>query len=166
MAVRHAAAWIVDVDLDLATDIAAIIGAAIALMTLVKGLAEYRRQGAQGRVERFIEIRRRLKEDEIFRKIAELVEVDSPKLKEMPFQDKRDYLGLLEEVALQLNSGLIRKEVAHYMFGYYAIRCWKSRYFWSSVNRDSYYWALFRDFVSEMQKVENSSKFNRRKFRF
>ena len=153
-------------DLDLATDIAAIIGAAIALMTLVTGLAEYRRQGAQGRVERFVEIRKRLKEDEAFKNIAELVEADSPRLKEIPFRDKRDYLGLLEEVALHLNSGLIRKEVAHYMFGYYAIRCWKSRYFWKNVNRDSYYWALFRDFVSEMEKVERSSAFERRKFRF
>jgi hypothetical protein len=40
---------------------------------------------AQGRVERFIEIRSRLKEDEDFKKIAELVEVDFPKLKEIPF---------------------------------------------------------------------------------
>ena len=153
-------------DWNLATDIAAIIGAALALVTLVMGLAEYRRQGAQGRVERFIEIRKRLKEDEVFKKIADLVERDSPELKVVSFRDKRDYLGLLEEVALHLNSGLIRKEVAYYMFGYYAIRCWKSRYFWSGVNRDSPYWALFKDFVSEMENVERSFTFERRKFRF
>jgi hypothetical protein len=154
------------VDWELASYIAGIFAATIALMTLIGALLEYRRQGAQGRVERFIEIRRRLKEDQVFKKIAELVEFDSPNLREVPFQEKRDYLGLLEEVALQMNSGLIRKEVAHYMFGYYAIRCWKSKYFWKGVNKESHYWSLFRYFVSEMQKVEKSYTFKQRNLKF
>jgi hypothetical protein len=46
-------------------------------------------------------------------------------------QKKAEYfLGFFEEVALMMNSGLIRKEVAHYMFGYYAIHCWDSKNFW------------------------------------
>jgi len=162
-------AWTVEVDWELASYIAGVFAAAIALMTLVGALAEYRRQGAQRRVERFIEIRRRLKEDKVFKKIAGLVEIDSPDLLEVPLQEKRDYLGLLEEVALQMNSGLIRKEVAHYMFGYYALRCSKSKYFWkgrNGIKKDSYYWSLFRYFVSEMEKAERSSTFKRRNFKF
>jgi hypothetical protein len=63
--------------------------------------------------------------------------------------------SLFEEVTLLMNSGLIRKPVAHYMFGYYAIRCWESENFWSDVNRDSPYWAALRTFVDEMKNVED-----------
>jgi hypothetical protein len=83
-----------------------------------------------------------------------------------PFKEKRDLLGFFEEIALMMNSGLIRNEVAHYMFGYYAIKCWESKYFWSTVYRESIYWSLFRDFVEQMKQIEQSFQYNKRKFRF
>lgn len=76
-------------------------------------------------------------------------------MKEIPFSDKRDFLGLFEEVAIMMNSGLIKKEIAHYMFGYYAIRCWEGKNFWHSVNKTSLYWQVFIDFVTEMKDIEN-----------
>lgn len=65
-----------------------------------------------------------------------------------------------------MNSGLVRKDVAHYMFGYYAIRCWESEHFWSEVNRKSIYWALFRDFVEKMKAIEKTFSFRGRRYRF
>ena len=44
-----------------AKDIATVIGAIIALATLVKGVLEYSRQGAQNRVGSFIAMRNKLK---------------------------------------------------------------------------------------------------------
>lgn len=152
--------------LDEAKDLGTILGAVIALAALVKGVVEYGHQGAQKRAEHFLEMRKRLKENPIFKEMCVLLEVDDPKLVEVPFKEKRDLAGFFEEVALLLNSGLIRLSVAHYMFGYYAIRCWKSNYFWSSLNRESDSWALLRDFVARMEAVENSFTFRRRVFRF
>ena len=148
-----------------AKDIAVIAGAAIALMTLVKGVVEYGRQGAQKRAEHFIEMRKRLKENDSFKEMCALLENDDAKLLEMPFREKRDLLGFFEEVALMMNSRLIRPAVAHYMFGYYAIRCWHSQNFWSDVNRHSYYWTLFADFVKRMEAQEAGFKFRRRRYK-
>lgn len=150
---------------DIVQIIVAVIGAIIALFTFVQAVLEYSRQGAGKRVEHFLEMRRRLKENATFKTIADLTERDSEELAGIPFKDKRDYLGLFEEIAISMNSGLIRKEVAHYMFGYYAITCWNSEYFWQDVNRNSIYWIVFKDFVEQMTEVENKFKYSRKKFK-
>jgi hypothetical protein len=147
------------------TELVASIGASLALLTFLKGIFEYSRQGAQKRAEMFLQMRRRLKENQNFKELCALLDVDSSKLTEIPFKDKRDFLGFFEEVALMLNSGLLRKEVAHYMFGYYAIKCWESDHFSASINRNSNYWRLFKDFAEEMQKVRDSFYYSRRLFR-
>jgi hypothetical protein len=147
-------------------DIATVVGVVLALFTLIKGVYEYVKQGAQKRAEQFVEMRKRFKENDAFRELAALIESNDSKLISEPFKNKRDYLGFFEEVALMVNSGLIKIEVAHYMFGYYAIRCWESDFFWSDVNRKSSYWALFRDFVTKMKKIEDSFVYDERKLRF
>ena len=149
-----------------AKDIATILGVVAALVTLVKGVIEYVHQGAQKRVERFTAMRQRFKDDPAFKEMCDLLETDDPRLAEIPFKDKRDLLGFFEEVALMLNSKLIQPAVAHYMFGYYALRCAESKNFWSDVNRASPYWALFNDFVARMKKVEEGFVFKRRALRF
>lgn len=147
-------------------DLATIVGAVVAFVTLLKGVIEYTKQGAQKRAEHFIEMRKRLKENLTFKQICALTEGNDEQLKKLQFSDKRDFLGFFEEVALMVNSGLIKKEVAHYMFGYYALRCWESDSFWMGVNRDSPYWALFKDFATQMKEVEESFVFKRRKLTF
>jgi len=147
-------------------DIAIILGAIIALFSFANGILEYIRQGAQKRVEQFVALRRRLKENPAFYEICSLLVYDDQGLRDVPAQDKRDFLGLIEEVALLSNSGLIRREVAHYMFGYYAVRCLESIHFWHEVERESIYWSLFHDFATQMQKVEKTFRYKRRKLRF
>ena len=140
-------------------DLATIIGVGVTAFTFVKVLFEYMDQGAQKRVERFLEMRKGLKENNLFKELCSLIEDDDPKLSTISFKDKRDLLGFFEEVAIMLNSGVIRKEVVHYMFGYYAIRCWESDKFWKDINRDSPYWALFKNFALQMKQIETSEGF-------
>jgi len=147
-------------------DVATILGSVIALLVLGKGVFEYASQGAQKRAEQFFAIRARLKDNESFKEICDLLERDDPSLASIAFKEKRDFLGLFEEVTLLMNSRLIRKPVAHYMFGYYAIRCWESEHFWADVNRESPYWAAFRKFVAEMRAVEDGFEYKPRRFRF
>jgi len=129
-------------------------GSFVALITLIVGVAEFRRQGAQKRADYFHIMRLHFKENTVFLRLCDLLEQDKEELAEISFKDKRELLGFFEEIALGLNSRLIRRKVAHYMFGYYAIRCWESTNFWSNVNRDSYYWGLFNSFVDDMKRIE------------
>lgn len=146
-------------------DWAAIVGVIIALLTLMKGVYEYTRQNAQKRAEYFLDMRKRLNEESI-REICALLEKDDDRLRDLEFKDKRYFLGLFEEIALMMNSGLVRREVVHYMFGYYAIKSWESDKFWRGLRREDPYWALFSKFADEMKGIERTFKFRLRKFRF
>lgn len=136
------------------TAIVGVIGATVAIATLVKAVLEYSQQGRQRRADHFFELRRRLKDNDDFALVAELIDqtyAEEPlaneareQLRELPFRVKRDYLGLFEEIAMAMNTGLIKPAVAHYMFGYYALLCWESDDFWFDVNRLSHYWSLSR----------------------
>jgi len=147
-------------------NIATIVGVIIALFTFLKGMIEYIRQGSQKRAEHFNTMRKKFKENNIFKNICTLLENDDEKLKDIDFADKRDFLGFFEEIALMMNSKIIKKEVVHYMFGYYAIRCWESKNFWTDVNKNSIYWSLFIEFTITMKKVEKKYKFKNSQYRF
>ena len=147
-------------------DFSIIIGGLITIIAFANGLLEYRRQGAQKRVEHFTLLRRRLKENAIFKEICALMFANDPRLADVSAQDKRDFIGLLEEVALMTNSGLIRPELAHYMFGYYTVKCSESTDFWANLTLDDTYWNLFHDFAREMKSKETSHRYDRKKLRF
>jgi hypothetical protein len=152
--------------METAQTVATIFGIVVALATFIQAIREYSHQGANKRAEHFLEMRRRFKENESFRTIADLIEADDVALLEIPFKAKRDFLGFFEEIALSVNSGLLRKEVAHYMFGYYAIKCWKSHNFWQDINRQSIYWSIFKRFTEEMIEVEKNFLYRRNKYIF
>lgn len=147
-------------------DFAIIVGGLVTIFAFVNGLLEYRRQGAQKRVEHFTLLRRRLKENPAFKEICALMLANDPRLADVNAQDKRDFIGLLEEVALQVNSNLIRPELAHYMFGYYTVKCLDNQYFWANLTLDENYWNLFQDFAREMKAKELCHTYNRTKIRF
>lgn len=71
--------------------------------------------------------------------------------------DKIQILGFFEEISILMNSGLIAKEVAYYMFGYYAMRCLACRSFIDGINLESPYWQEFVRFTQTMQEMEESS---------
>ncbi|MGH8647556.1 MAG: hypothetical protein ACREX4_25080 [Gammaproteobacteria bacterium] len=140
-------------------DIATVTGALVALITLMKGVIEFRRQGAQKRWDLFFSMHDRLKGNAKFGELCELLEQrDDEKLLSHPYQSKNDFLSFFEEVAMLTNSGLLRREVARYMFGYYAVRCWESDAFWQGINRDGPYWLLFRSFAQGMGNLEATKR--------
>ena len=153
------------IDLKDLCDIAVIVGGVVALVTIIKGVYEYTRQGAQKRAEHFTEIRKRFQDNQLFKELCQELEEDNPSLAERPFKEKRELLGFFEDIALMCNSKLVRKNVVHYMFGYYMIRCWDSKNFWENMNRNSNYWVLFKYFVEEMKDIENNFSFEPKKYR-
>jgi hypothetical protein len=140
------------------------LSAVVGLAALVGVVREYRLQGRQRRANQFLRLRERLKGDERFAEVSEWIDssfeegphADQARrwLRHTPLRVKRDYLGLFEEVAISLNSGLIQPGVAYYMFGYYAARCLQSEEFWSNVNTISRGWDAFYAFAREAEHRE------------
>jgi hypothetical protein len=147
-------------------DIATILGVIVAAATLAKAVFEYVAQGRQKRAEAYFALERSFWEDAEFPKICELLETDSPDLATIPLSTKLSFVGFHEEVALMLNSKLLREEVAHYMFGYYAIRCYNSNHFWRGEDKSDVYWSLFRSFAERMKHFETTFRFDNKKLRF
>ncbi len=139
--------------LDYWKDIAIIFGGVLALTSFLSGMSEYVRQGHQHRASHFVEMRRRFLEDPLFREILNLMASDPGNLRNTPVQDRRNFVGFLEEVAVMVNSRLIRRDVAHYMFGYYVLLTDECEPFWEGLDRSSQYWTVFRRFAKDMKAL-------------
>jgi molybdopterin synthase sulfur carrier subunit len=142
------------------------VGVGAALATSIRAYREYVQQGDQRRTELFFSLRARLKEDDLAW-IAELIDLATEgkpeeiaeaeqELSDVSLRHKRDYVGLFEEVATFMGTGQIKREDAHYMFGYYALLCDECLAFWNNINYDSIYWKRFHDFCAEMRKMRNT----------
>lgn len=144
-------------ELDYWKNWAIIAAGVVAFITLLVALLEYFRQGRQHRAENFIQMRRRFLETPEYRRILDQLAGDQPSLRDESVQEKRNFIGFLEEVALMVNSRLIRREVAHYMFGYYVLLAARSENFWVDLDKDSEYWTLFRGFAREMNEQRKAA---------
>ena len=147
-----------------------IIGALFAVFTFFKGIFEYLKQSSLKRAEYFFTIRKKFKENKVFMKICDLLEIDDEEIKNVDDADKKSFLGFYEEIAMMMNSNIIREEIVLYMFGYYAIKCWECNYFWNkNISRDDPYWCLFKEFALTLQKGEKrllSNRFKVAKLKF
>src|SRR5438034_11750247 len=103
--------------------LALIVGCIIGTLT-------YRKNQFQKRFEFFYGIKNRMLDDERIKTIDNLLikesnnnlsEGEIEQLKNIPAVDKYFLLVMYEQVAVALNSGLIKERVAHHMFGYRAI---------------------------------------------
>ncbi len=142
---------------DLAPAISAIVASlafALAVVTAVRAYSECVHQNALKRFEKFQEMRKLFVQSNAIQNICGLLEDGDAQLRTIDYKDKEEFLRLYEQVALMHNSKLLTDEVAHYMFGYYAICCYESRDFWHGINRDGYYWSLFIDFAKRMKRME------------
>lgn len=149
-----------------AKDLATIIGVVIAIVTLVKAFLEFKSQGTQRRAEHFLGMRVRFKENVVFKELCGFLEQDDEKLKDLPLGEKLQLAGFFEEVALMVNSGLIREKVAHYMFGYYAIKCWESSHFWNGLEQESPYWHAFKSFYLRLKRLEGKFRYGEKHYKF
>lgn len=138
--------------------------ATVALATLIKAIIEYQRNATTKRLELFLTMRTRLRLDKEFVEICDLLEGDSEKLRSIPLVQKDRFTGFFEELAIMRNSGLLNEQVTLYMFGYWAIRCNRSRNFWDGLNRDQALWSLFFHFAEEMEVAQKSFRFQPTKY--
>ncbi len=135
-------------------DVSIIVAGIVALSTFMTGAIEFLRQGRQHRAENLIQMRRRFLETKQYREILDMLQSGDPSIATSSVQERRNFVGFLEEIALMVNSRLIRPEVAQYMFGYYVLLVSRSEPFWQSLERGDIYWTLFNRFADEMARLE------------
>lgn len=82
-----------------------------------------------------------------------MLATDDEGLQSLPVQERRNFVGFFEEVALMVDSKLIRLEVAHYMYGYYVLLVADSKNFWPGLDPNSEYWSVFRKFASKLRTL-------------
>lgn len=140
-------------DIGTTKDVSIIVGGAIAFLTLWQGLFQYARQNHAARATQFIQMRRRFLEEKSFQELLRMIHDQCTDIATTPIQDRRNLVGFLEEIALMVNSGLIRPEVAHYMFGYYVLLVDDCQPFWDGLDREGEYWAVFRSFAQKMRTM-------------
>jgi hypothetical protein len=145
------------VDISLVKDVSIIIAGIIALVTFVASTWENIRRGRQERAANFVLMRRRFLETPQYREILDLLNHNDPSVANVSVQERRNFIGFLEEVAMMVNSRLIRRSVAHYMFGHYALLAARSEFLWSGLNKESPYWSVFWVFAREMEEIEQLS---------
>jgi hypothetical protein len=139
-------------DLSTTKDLSIVVAGVVAFVGLLTGTIEYFRRGRQERALHFLELRRRFLEDESFRRILNLLATNDDALAQTPVQDRRNLVGFLEEIALMVDSRLIRLEVAHYMYGYYVRLVAQSDLFWHGLDPQSPYWSVFRAFAKRLER--------------
>lgn len=139
-----------------------MIGIIITVISFVMGVSEHRMQGKQDRAEYFLEIRHQFRDNPGFQNITEMITQDSDSLLTLSPEMKANYAGFLEEIGLLSNSGLVRFEVANYIFGFYAIQCWKSKKFWTGLEQDD--WVVLEDFAKRLEKAKANAKFDSKNF--
>jgi hypothetical protein len=137
-------------------DIALIVSTTIGALSFIGVMLQYRRNSKLTRLETFRKIRKAYLECDSIAKLLPMLEENDEALQDEPYLSKMTLLGFYEEIALLYKSRAIKRRVVHYMFGYYAIRCWESSNFWEGLNRESQYWALFKWFVKDMKKNESA----------
>jgi hypothetical protein len=135
----------------------AITGTAIiTIITLITGYSQYKLMVKQKRCELYELYRKKMKENESISQIINYLETNNKEIINVPRVKRYLFLGFFEDIALLINSKLIKPEIAHYMFAYYAIQCWNNELFWNGINRDSHYWRVFKEFVEKMKKLEEN----------
>ena len=143
--------------LSVVKDVSIVVAGAVTLITFMMGVIQYARQGHDARATQFVQMRRRFLEDPAFRELLNLLANDDPRISQMPIQDRRNFVGFFEEVALMVNSKIIKPGVAHYMFGYYVLLVDRSEHFWDGLDRKSVYWEVFRQFAAQMRAIKGDS---------
>jgi hypothetical protein len=152
----------VDPKLELAKAIVQSVAVTVAICTFLWGIFVYRSQKKRdhklevakdrlSRFEKFQDFQKRYREDDALTKVKKWIyseQHSSPDLPKPSDYELKQFMIFFEEIAIMINSGLMRDDVAAYTIGIDAAR------FYDTVNtyhRDEYF-RLFNSFALRMQE--------------
>ena len=141
-------------------DIFTIVGVIVSTALFFLAYRQYGKAEKQKKAEHFFKLREKYNTNKDFRKIREIIDCNDTENKEISLDAKREFFGFYEEIAIMVNSKLIKEELAFYMFGYYAIKYDEIDDFKSYIDEEKEYWIIFSDFAQKMINNEKLVKEN------
>lgn len=145
----------IDMSLDDFKNWVTIIGTFFAVLVALKGILEYSHQNAMRRLELFQAMRRRYDESPAMNRVRAALEAEEESvLASVPKADKVEFAAFYEDLALMVDTGMMRPLIAQYWFGYYVALADGEQSFWSDMNPDLVYWKVFRRFAKKMRQGE------------
>ena len=147
------------------TAASALIALAVALVggySVIKQLAHMRKtsdeEAALRRTEFFLAQHRRLFDDKDLSEVIGYLDGDDVELKEKNMWEKnRKFMAFIEEIALLIRSNKIDKNVAYYMFGYYALQARNGDNFNTGISTAPEYWWWFNKFCDDYEEFSNKA---------
>ena len=136
-------------DLSTVKDLSIVIAGAVAFVGFMGGIVEYWRRTRELRADHFIAMRRRFLETPAYKEILDQIVTADPALATSSVQERRNFIGFLEEIGLMVDSRLIRPEVAYYMFGHYVRLADESEFLWAGLDKSGHYWLVFRSLAAQ-----------------
>lgn len=96
-------------DFELIKNILILPGGLIALLTFLLSYLQHQKQGKQKRVDLYLEMERRLFNNDNFQEIRLLLQKGEPEITRIERKMRSDYVGFFENIAMLMNSKLIKK---------------------------------------------------------
>lgn len=147
--------------MQLAKDIFTIVGGIIGLVAFVKGVIELVHSNAIHRYEKFHQMSVRFDENEDIQKVCALLH-DAGHPGTLTKQQKEVFICFLEEIQFMINSGIMKRDLALYTFGYYGKMAMESEKFWQELNRNEPFYAHFMEFCNQARSYQPTSAVHRR----
>ena len=142
--------------------LSAIVAAVALFWAVCQAVYAFSKQNRLARFDKYSELSKGWSADKDIQRIKRLIEED-PKgeLSNLSAAEKEEYVAVFDEIALMVESRIVRKEIAFYMFGYYVIHCCDNEEFWTGMDKDSHYWSLFFRFAKEMKRIDSDIRAGR-----
>lgn len=152
--------------MDFAKDIFAIAGGIIGLLAFVKGVMELVHSNAIRRYEKFHQMSVRFDENEDIQKVCTLLHGSNYSVGTLTRQQKEVFICFLEEIYFMINSGIMKRDLALYTFGYYGKMAFDSEQFWQGLNKSEAFYVHFLEFCRLAKSYRPSSGTSKRQLAY
>ena len=141
-----------------------VLGAPLVLIGFFRGIRTYIRDGRLKRFEKYQQMQSRYRQDPsiqaVFRWLyPEQFEGDEERRPPVTENDKLNFMGFYEELAIMVNSRIMTPKAAYYTFGFDAVKFWERA---SDDLKNDQSWKLFKSFAehaNEFIKIHNLEHF-------
>jgi len=130
----------------------------VAVATLVKAVMEYRLQNSLKRFEKYQEVNKVYQESSTLTSLRDALEAGGRELADFDPLEKLKFMSFYQDIAMMCQSGLMRIEVAAYLFGFDTRIASTSKEFVSNLGdvRNDPNWILFWAFCERTNHYWNT----------
>ena len=143
--------------MELAKDLFTVASTIIALSVFIKGVVEFVHSNAIRRYEKFHQMSVRFDDNAEIQKVCELLHGANSAAGPLTKQQKEVFICFLEEIYFMMNSGIMKRDLALYTFGYYGKTALDSEPFWQGLNKNEPFYIHFLEFCRLAKSYQPTS---------